>query len=262
MKVRKVCVLYKSFRQILFCATLKLMKKIFYALLSTSLLFFLFLIVLTPNSLAAPGCFPMNPWTGLCDSGVACPYDSQMWGLCCDTLEECNSAPPPPPNQIVCKWDDVTSSCVVAAHTCDPNTGNPYPDPNFCKQFASAATCQGQLGGCVANPSRGQLIFCEENNKPTDDPRSGKVYTAIGCIPVANTQEFVRFLLPWAMGVAGGIAFVLMIYAGFMIMTSAGDPRRLQAGKELLTAAIMGLLLLVLGAYLLRLIGVNILGIF
>jgi hypothetical protein len=40
-----------------------------------------------------------------------------------------------------------------------------------------------------------------------------------------------------------------------------GNPQRLNAGKEMLTAAIIGLLLLLFGVFALRLIGVNILGI-
>jgi len=64
------------------------------------------------------------------------------------------------------------------------------------------------------------------------------------------------------MGIAGGLAFVLIVYSGFIITTSSGDPKRIAAGKELLSAAIAGLLLLILGTYLLRVIGVNILGIF
>jgi len=44
-----------------------------------------------------------------------------------------------------------------------------------------------------------------------------------------------------------------------MIITSGGNPQRLQAGKELLTAAVMGVVLLLFGAYILNLIGVEIL---
>ena len=85
--------------------------------------------------------------------------------------------------------------------------------------------------------------------------------TAIGCIPVSITQGFVNFLLGWAIGIAGGIAFVLIIYGGFLVITSVGNPQKVQAGKELITAAVSGLLLLVFGAFILEFIGVDILNI-
>lgn len=62
------------------------------------------------------------------------------------------------------------------------------------------------------------------------------------------------------MGVGGGIAFLLIIYAGFLIMTATGDPKRIQAGQELLTSAISGLILLVLSVFVLKFIGIDILG--
>jgi hypothetical protein len=89
--------------------------------------------------------------------------------------------------------------------------------------------------------------------------------TAIGCVPFvnssgeANTNSIAAFFLKWGLGVAGGVAFVLMVFAAFQIMTSSGDPRRLQAGKELLTSAIAGLLLIIFSVYILRIVGVDIL---
>jgi hypothetical protein len=71
-----------------------------------------------------------------------------------------------------------------------------------------------------------------------------------------------KFFLGWGMGLGGGVALIIMVIASYMIMTSAGDPRKLQAGKELLTSAISGLVLLVFAAYLLKFIGVDLLGIF
>ncbi len=88
-----------------------------------------------------------------------------------------------------------------------------------------------------------------------------KLKTAIGCIPVLSTKEaFLSFVLKWAVGIGGGIAFLLIIYAGFMIMTSAGNPERLKAGQELLTSAISGLILLIFSIVILKIIGVDILG--
>jgi len=88
------------------------------------------------------------------------------------------------------------------------------------------------------------------------------IKTAIGCIPFAHEQDTAAFFLRWGMGIGGGIATVLIVVASFMISTSQGDPRRLQSGKELLTSAISGLVLLIFSAFVLRFVGVNVLGIF
>jgi len=86
--------------------------------------------------------------------------------------------------------------------------------------------------------------------------------TAIGCIPISDTNAFIGFILRWAIGVGGGIAFLLIVYSAFMIMTSQGNPERLKAGQELLTSAIAGLIMLIFSVFILNIIGVNILGIF
>ena len=89
------------------------------------------------------------------------------------------------------------------------------------------------------------------------------ISTAIGCIDVLGGQTtFLTELLRWAVGIGGGIAFLLIVYAGFMIMTATGNPERLKAGQELLTSAISGLILLIFSLFILNFIGVNILGIF
>jgi hypothetical protein len=84
--------------------------------------------------------------------------------------------------------------------------------------------------------------------------------TAIGCIPVNDTNSFMGWVLGWAVGVGGGIAFLLIVYASFMVMTSQGDPARLKAGQELLTSAISGLIMLIFSVFILKFIGIDILG--
>ncbi len=82
--------------------------------------------------------------------------------------------------------------------------------------------------------------------------------TAIGCVPIDQTK-FLSFVLRWAIGIASGVAFILIVLASFQIMTSQGDIKKVQAGKELLTSAIMGLILIIFSVFILRIIGVNIL---
>lgn len=85
------------------------------------------------------------------------------------------------------------------------------------------------------------------------------INSAIGCIPFVDTNKLAEFFLKWGIGIGSGIAFLLIVYAGFMIMTSAANPQRLKAGQELLTAAITGLIMLIFSVFILRAIGVDIL---
>jgi hypothetical protein len=85
-------------------------------------------------------------------------------------------------------------------------------------------------------------------------------WTAIGCIST-NPTDLLGKIVGLAMGIAGGIAFLLMLFGGFQIMTSAGNPEQLNAGRELIVSAITGLLLIIFSIFLLQFIGVNIIGI-
>jgi hypothetical protein len=136
--------------------------------------------------------------------------------------------------------------------TCDSGYACPAGSPMY-------GYCCDSTNECNNNPAT-------PNNSTNDESSplggggcsSNALNTAIGCIPIGQ-QEMITFLLRWAIGIAGGIAFILIIIASFQIMTSQGDPKRLQAGKELLSSAIMGLILLIFSAFILRVIGVNIL---
>lgn len=97
-----------------------------------------------------------------------------------------------------------------------------------------------------------QSIFCE-------DDRS--LNTAIGCIRVDNITQMTAFFLRWSLGLAGGIATVLILYAGIKFVLSQGDPKQIQAAKELFISSISGLLMIVFSVFLLRVIGVDILNI-
>jgi hypothetical protein len=108
-------------------------------------------------------------------------------------------------------------------------------------------------GGIPINPGSG--LFCEDpiNHFPF------AINTAIGCVPTNTILSFLDFVFPRLLGISGGVALILIIYAGFIITTSAGDSRKLAAGKELLTAAISGVILLGLSVFILKLIGMDIL---
>lgn len=89
--------------------------------------------------------------------------------------------------------------------------------------------------------------------------KEGKVWTALGCIPASDLNEFVGWILGKLIFVASGIAFLLMAFGALQILTSAGNPEKVKAGQELITSALSGLLFIILSLFLLKLIGVDIL---
>jgi hypothetical protein len=117
-----------------------------------------------------------------------------------------------------------------------PTQGENIPLANVCTYANNDAKC----------------IDCVINKKG--------IWTALGCIET-DFSVLISKLLGIGMGLAGGIAFLLILLGGFQIMVSAGNPEQMNAGKELVSSAIAGLLLIIFSVFLLRLIGVNILGI-
>lgn len=87
----------------------------------------------------------------------------------------------------------------------------------------------------------------------------GGVQTAIGCIPVKFSHFITYYLFPVAIGLAGLIAFLCIIYSAFVMQTSAGDPERLKKARQNLTSCIVGLLIIIFSVFILQLIGVEIL---
>jgi hypothetical protein len=130
----------------------------------------------------------------------------------------------------------------------------------------------GSLGDpCCANPppcNTGLTCIaglCADTSAPGNQTAlcagGEAIDSAIGCIPVKTNSAFLVAITAWAVRIAAGIAFIMIVVAGFLTMTAGGDPQKVQAARELLTAAITGLLLILLSGFLLRTIGVDLLGI-
>lgn len=82
--------------------------------------------------------------------------------------------------------------------------------------------------------------------------------TAIGCIrtePVALVKDVMTFII----GISGGFAFLMMLLGAFQMLTSAGNPETLAAGKDRFTSAVIGLLFVIFAVLLLQIIGFDIL---
>lgn len=135
------------------------------------------------------------------------------------------------------------------------DVGQPPPKPGAGLPTGPSDPCVGATGKAL-DSCRGCLGWNETTKTYTKLSESS--WTALGCIST-EPSGFVAWLLKRVIGIAGGIAFLLILYGGFQILTSTGDPEKLTSGKDIIVSALAGLLMIVFSVLLLRIIGVDIL---
>ena len=169
---------------------------------------------------------------------------------------------------------------------------NNFPVPDTCPGIPTPTSCGGPSGSCCPGGTCSSGLTCFSIPRinsslcltqsqcdligsgcippasptiPVYSPDCGSdstgVKTGLGCLST-NPQILVNTVLPWAIGIGSGIAFLLGLYGALMIVISAGDPEKMQAGKEMITSAVSGLLIIIFAVFILRVIGVDILQLF
>lgn len=194
---------------------------------------------------------PLVPWVhevnNICDCDCVectnnnhCPTDY----TCAQHI--CQAPPqqplPPPPSGSGCE------PFLFSVGYCPSNR------PHYCSDNAT-------YWWCCADQSSCEQVAPAPPIPPAPWSGGGPIKTAIGEIDPRNLQGFIQQLLGLALGVAGGIAFLLMLFGSFQIMTSSGNPEKMKAGSELITSALTGLLFIIFSVFILKLIGVTILDI-
>lgn len=85
-----------------------------------------------------------------------------------------------------------------------------------------------------------------------------EVSTELGCIPT-DPVGFVAKFYGIGLGLIGGVAVLFIIYGGYIILSSQGNPQNLSRGKDYIMYAVIGLLLAVFGYVFVQIIAVNVL---
>ena len=181
-----------------------------------------------------------------CQQGYKEPCSGRSASNCTQTNAPCELSQS---NTTDCAYN------IIGNNTCEPVNSNCRPGYK-----AVCTSCPATEISCVSSaPGPGPPI-------PVYDPkcygRFGEgVKSGLGCLPT-DPQAFINTVTPWAIGIGSGIAFLLGLYGALMIVISAGDPEKMQAGKEIITSAVAGLLLIVFAVFILRIIGVDVLKLF
>ena len=132
------------------------------------------------------------------------------------------------------------------------------------RTYAQASSPCSQWGGWngekyvpIPNDRIGEY-FKNGQLKPNQNVTCINIDTAIGPIST-EPQGFVRSIFSLVLGLAGGIALILIILSGYRFMASQGNPEALTNARQQLISAIVGLLFIIFSFVILQIIGVDIL---
>ncbi len=100
-----------------------------------------------------------------------------------------------------------------------------------------------------------------ENSKCTKCLLDGGYYSAVGCI-YFQPERFIFFnVFGLGLRLAGLYVFLCIIYSAIQIQFARGNPEKIKSEKERITSCIIGLLVIIFSVFILKIVGVNILGI-
>jgi len=140
----------------------------------------------------------------------------------------------------------------------------PYFNIDKTKDFTVSVVARPGGESCSTPNGGTEITFSALEPAPTvtssgstPAPVHTSVTTGLGTFST-DPAGFVGNILTLAVGVAGGIAFLLIVFGAIRILTSAGDPEAVNQGKEILTSAIIGLLFIIFSTFILKLIGVTV----
>lgn len=154
-------------------------------------------------------------------------------------------------------WEN--TNCQVQPITVVSAAANPNPDLTPV-QVGSGTPAEPGSSGKTDDGAKTSAAGISCNPETGDDVEGGMgIKTAIGCVPT-EPKELVRSVMRFAAGIGGAAALLLMAAGAFRMITSAGNPELIKKGGEQFQSAIIGLLFILFSVLLLKIIGVDILG--
>ncbi len=191
-----------------------------------------------------------NAFTSAVSKCSQCSGCCELW-FSGDVISACfvevGAATPTPPPPGTCPGKE-GAACCASLPSCEVGL-------NCCGGICSVTACITPVVTATPipyNPCNG--VPAAANGACTSCVSGGGAYTALGCIPTGSGTDFAASVLKILFAIAGGIAFLLMIYGAFICITSRGDPQKAQACRETITSAIVGLLMLLFALLIVRVI--------
>jgi hypothetical protein len=134
------------------------------------------------------------------------------------------------------------------------------------KLFDAPMPGDGRIGDnwdAVKDTVASRAFFVAEDGGISDtpvEPEADIGEPSLAGDPQPAAQDAAEMFLSFGIGTGGGLAFLLMIFGAYRLIFAAGNPESVQQGREIITAAIAGLIVIIFAVFILRFLGYTILG--
>ncbi|MDD5726667.1 MAG: pilin [Patescibacteria group bacterium] len=177
----------------------------------------------------ASACTPLQMGGAMCTSLTVCcaktyKIESQDQANCTqEDVVECGASIPWPPKGGLFSYKCVDPGACAGTVVAGAN----------CPQGISGKVCC-QLAKCVKAP-----------NAPTTATKPPSEYKLTNPLGVTDISVIIGRIIKTFLGIVGGIALMVFVYGGVMWMTARGDASQVKKGQEALTAAVIGLFIII-----------------
>jgi hypothetical protein len=91
-----------------------------------------------------------------------------------------------------------------------------------------------------------ELTHAAATPTPTPACPPNQAITEVGCLPTDPIQ-FVSSFYGIGLSIIGGVALLFIIFGGYIILTSRGNPNQVNVGKSYIFYSLLGLILAIFG---------------
>lgn len=134
-------------------------------------------------------------------------------------------------------YDDSSQTTPTDAASCDKH----------CKEIGSSSGTWND---------KDKKCTCADKTNPTDPSTGGSVTIGppFGASGPQSIGDLIKNITDWVLGLSGAVAVLFIIIAGFRYITAHGDSKQTEAAKTALRNAIIGLVIVILSFFIVRII--------
>lgn len=191
------------------------------------------LLVVTVSIILGFGLFlPLEKTYADCSPACVPPRECQM-NVCNLPVGKCSTAA------------DCPSGQVCNNNTCAAATGGQTPTAGGCGSGPACSTGQSCISGVCQTTGAGQT---PSGTAPIAPPASGTTTTSALKNPLGTIETIDALainLIKGALNVLAVIGVAVIVYGGFLYVTSAGSEERVKKAKSVITYAILGTVIVI-----------------